>query len=67
MATMTAEKDAIWGTAGAQVLHIVLTFSDHYVKGKLLPHGVSGAPELRAGLSVICRASPQKQGEEGNL
>ena len=45
------------------VLLILLTFSDHYVKGKVYLLVVSGAPELQAGSAVFCRASPQKQGE----
>ena len=32
-ATMTAYKYTTYSTSGSQVLHIVLTFSDHYVKG----------------------------------
>ena len=61
---MTALKDAIWSASGSQVLHIVLTFFDHYVKGKVFSTVVSGAPELWAGSSNICRAFPQKQGEK---
>ena len=56
------KKNATWSTSGAQVLHIVLTYSDHYMKGIVFPPVVSGSPELRAGSSVIGRASPQMQG-----
>ena len=45
---MTANKDATWSTSGAQVLHIVLIFSDHYAKGKVFSFVVGGAPELLA-------------------
>ena len=45
------------------MLHIFLTFSDHYVKGKVLPLVLSGAPELRAGSAVSVELPPQKQGE----
>ena len=47
---------------GASLELIVLTFSDHYVKGKVFSPVVGGAPELLAALSVLCRAFPQKQG-----
>ena len=48
-------KDTIWSPSGAQVLHIVLTFFEHDVKGKVFPLVVSGAPDLLAGSSVIGR------------
>ena len=57
-ATITVKKDATWSTYVAQVQHIVLTLSDHYVKGKVFPLVVSGAPALQAGSCIICRASP---------
>ena len=62
-ATMPALKDATWSTSGTQVLHMDLTFPDHYVKGKVFIPLLSGVPELQAGSSVIFRASPQKQGD----
>ena len=40
------------------MLHIVLTFSVPYMKGKVFHFVVSGAPELRAGSAVFCRATP---------
>ena len=62
--TMTTLKDATLSTSGCQVVHIVLTFSDYYVKEKVFSSSlvVSGAPEIRAGSSFICRAFPKKQG-----
>ena len=35
-------------TSGSQVRHIVLAFSDHYVKGKVFSLVVIGALELQA-------------------
>ena len=62
-ATMTTSKDATWSTSGSQVLHIALTFSDHYVKVKVYSPLVGGAPELQAASSALFTASPHMQGE----
>ena len=47
---LVAPNISLWkdplSTFGTQGLHIVLTFSDHYVKGKVFSPVVSGAPEL---------------------
>ena len=46
------------------MLHIVLNFSDQYMKGKVFSPVVGGAPELLAASYVLCRASAKKKGEE---
>ena len=61
LATTKASKDTTWSTSWAQVLRIVLNFSYHFVKGKVLFFLVGGAPELLAASYVLCRASPRSR------